>query len=59
MDEPTGNLDRDNAARVLDLVAGIHRMIDTAVVLVTHDDEVAQRMDRRLRLQDGKLEAEE
>ena len=59
MDEPTGNLDRDNAARVLDLVAGIHRMTDTAVVLVTHDDEVAQRMDRRLRLQDGKLEAEE
>lgn len=58
MDEPTGNLDPENAARVLDLVAGIHRLAETAVVLVTHDDQVAQRMDRRLRLSDGKLEAE-
>lgn len=58
MDEPTGNLDPENAARVLDLVAGINGLAETAVVLVTHDDQVAQRMDRRLRLSDGKLEAE-
>src|SRR6056300_1331424 len=59
MDEPTGNLDPDNASRTLDLVAGINRLAETAVVLVTHDDQVAQRMDRRLRLQDGRLEPEE
>lgn len=58
MDEPTGNLDPENAARVLDLVAGINALAETAVVLVTHDDQVAQRMDRRLRLSGGKLEAE-
>ncbi len=58
MDEPTGNLDRDNAARVLELVAGIHRPGNTAVVLVTHDDQVAARMDRRLRLDGGRLYAE-
>ena len=59
MDEPTGNLDPDNASRILDLVAGINRLAETAVVLVTHDDQVAQRMDRRLRLQDGRLDPEE
>jgi len=59
MDEPTGNLDPDNASRTLDSVAGINRLAETAVVLVTHDDQVAQRMDRRLRLQDGRLEPEE
>jgi lipoprotein-releasing system ATP-binding protein len=59
MDEPTGNLDRDNAARVLELVSGIHRRGDTAVILVTHDDDVAQRLDRRLRLQNGRLDPED
>lgn len=59
MDEPTGNLDPDNATKVLDLVAGINRLAETSVVLVTHDNHVAQRMDRRLRLQDGRLDAED
>lgn len=59
MDEPTGNLDPDNASKVLDLVAGINRLADTAVILVTHDDQVAGRMDRRLRLDGGKLETEQ
>ncbi len=56
MDEPTGNLDRDNARRVLELIAGINDRLATAVILVTHDDEVAGRLQRQLVLENGRLD---
>lgn len=53
-DEPTGNLDTDNTARVLDLLDGI-RQSGRTIVVVTHDPAVADRCDRELRMSDGRL----
>ena len=52
-DEPTGNLDRDNAARIFDLVLALNRRHGAAFVMVTHDPALADRMDRTLRIADG------
>ena len=55
-DEPTGNLDRENAARVFDLILELNRRHGTGFVMVTHDPELAARMERRLRITDGKID---
>jgi putative ABC transport system ATP-binding protein len=54
-DEPTGNLDSDNADRVLDLLTTLQRDRGLALVIVTHSDEVAQRADRIVRMKDGRV----
>ena len=56
MDEPTGNLDPGTAEQVLAAMSAL-RDRDTAFVVVTHDPAIAQRMDRRLTLANGRLEA--
>ncbi|GME35607.1 ABC transporter ATP-binding protein [Pantoea agglomerans] len=54
-DEPTGNLDRKTGDRIADLLFSLNRDFATTLILVTHDEQLAARCDRRLRLRDGKL----
>ena len=56
-DEPTGSLDEDNAAGILDLLTEAVRRRGASLVLVTHDPLSAARADRRYRMRDGRLSA--
>lgn len=55
-DEPTGNLDAQNAAKVYELMLELNQARGTAIVVVTHDRALADRMGRRFSLVQGKLE---
>jgi putative ABC transport system ATP-binding protein len=57
-DEPTGNLDEENANHITELLFGMNRENQTTLVLVTHNLELAQRTQRILRMRGGRLEAE-
>jgi len=54
-DEPTGNLDNATAAKVFDLMLDLNKNQNTALIIVTHDQHLAARMDRILTIQDGVL----
>lgn len=55
-DEPTGNLDKKTARQVFDLFIRLAREHQTAIVIVTHDEELARSCDRILRLNNGSLQ---
>ena len=57
-DEPTGNLDEENAQHITELLFGMNKEQGTTLVLVTHNLELAQRTQRILRMRGGKLEEE-
>lgn len=55
-DEPTGNLDRETGAKVMDLLFDLRQKQGTTLVLVTHDTALAARCDRQIHMTDGRLE---
>jgi putative ABC transport system ATP-binding protein len=57
-DEPTGNLDTETGRRVIDLLFDLNRAVGTALVLVTHDLDLASRMARVIRLKNGVVAAD-
>lgn len=54
-DEPTGNLDQQNATAIFDLFEKAREEFGTTVIVVTHDDDLAHRADRIIRLTDGRV----
>jgi len=54
-DEPTGNLDSDTAEQIYQLIRELNDTVQTSFVVVTHDIALAMRMDRQLKLDQGKL----
>lgn len=54
-DEPTGNLDSETTKRVMELVCGLVRSNSGTMVLVTHDESVAEYADKIIRITDGKV----
>ncbi len=58
-DEPTGNLDEETGAAVVDLLFSLRRQRGATLVLVTHDPALAARCDRMVRLRSGRIESDE
>ncbi len=56
-DEPTGNLDEENGTLVVDLLFALQRARGATLVLVTHDQSLAKRCDRVVRLRSGRVMA--
>ncbi len=54
-DEPTGSLDQEAGGRILDLLARLRAQRRVTLVLVTHDEQVASRADRVIRMLDGRI----
>jgi putative ABC transport system ATP-binding protein len=54
-DEPTGNLDSINSGKIMDVLCDARESLDTTIVLITHDQAIASRADRILKLSDGVL----
>jgi lipoprotein-releasing system ATP-binding protein len=56
-DEPTGNLDSTNSARIMEVLTGIQEKHGMTLIVVTHEDEIARTAPRHIRIHDGKVSA--
>ena len=56
-DEPTGNLDSVNSARIMEILTGIQKQREMTLIVVTHENEIAHSAARQIRLRDGRIEA--
>ncbi len=54
-DEPTGNLDRTTGQHVMDLLFGLRERFGTTLLLITHDPLLAERCERQVRIEDGRI----
>ena len=54
-DEPTGNLDSHTSQEVIGLLQNTSRQFHQTIVMITHDEEIAQMADRSIRIEDGKI----
>jgi ABC-type lipoprotein export system ATPase subunit len=55
-DEPTGNLDSVNSARIMEILTGIQNQRGMTLIIVTHEDEIARSAPRHIRMRDGRIE---
>jgi putative ABC transport system ATP-binding protein len=55
-DEPTGNLDSVNSARIMEMLVGIQQKHGMTLVVITHENEIAQSAPRHIRIRDGRIE---
>lgn len=56
-DEPTGNLDSVNSARIMEILTGIQKKRGMTLIIVTHENEIAHAAPRHIRIRDGRIEA--
>jgi len=56
-DEPTGNLDSANSARIMEILVGIQKRRGMTLIVITHEDEIARSAPRHVRIRDGRIEA--
>jgi putative ABC transport system ATP-binding protein len=54
-DEPTGNLDSETGAQIMDLIFSLHRRAGATLVLVTHDAQLAARCERIVTMKNGRI----
>ena len=54
-DEPTGNLDRQTAQEIITLLLRLNSSTGTTLVMVTHDNDIARRMERCIQVHDGRV----
>lgn len=58
-DEPTGNLDSHTSQEVVGLLKATGRQFHQTIVMITHNPEIAQKADRRIRIEDGRIQSDE
>ena len=58
-DEPTGNLDSRTSDKVIDLLKMTSEKFHQTIVMITHNPEIAQKADRRIRIEDGRIKSDE
>ena len=56
-DEPTGNLDSSNSARIMEILTGIQKQRGITLIIITHDNEIASCAPRHIRIRDGRIES--
>ncbi|MGA2534932.1 MAG: ABC transporter ATP-binding protein [Terracidiphilus sp.] len=56
-DEPTGNLDSVNSARIMEMLTGIQKKRGMTLIIVTHENDIANAAPRHIRIRDGRVEA--
>ena len=54
-DEPTGNLDSSNSARIMDILTGIQKNHGMTLIVVTHEQDIAASAPRHIRIHDGRI----
>ena len=58
-DEPTGNLDSRTSDKVIDLLKTTSGKFRQTIVMITHNQEIARKADVRIRIEDGRIQAQE
>jgi putative ABC transport system ATP-binding protein len=56
-DEPTGNLDSVNSARIMEILTGIQEKCGMTLIIVTHENDIANSAPRHIRIRDGRIES--